>query len=71
MLVSPSLLSIPTPWLIAVLHLPPLPGAPRSELSMPAILEQAIAEARTLAEAGFDSLLLENFQFLLEILKDL
>jgi membrane complex biogenesis BtpA family protein len=61
MLAPPSLLSIPTPWLVAVLHLPPLPGAPRSEQSMPAIVEQAVGEARTLAEAGFDALLLENF----------
>ncbi|MEE9184632.1 MAG: BtpA/SgcQ family protein [Acidimicrobiia bacterium] len=45
--------------LIGVVHLPPLPGAPRysGDLS----LEGAVRDAGELEHAGFDSLIVENF----------
>jgi membrane complex biogenesis BtpA family protein len=46
---------------IAVIHLAPLPGAPRWDGSMKAVLERAQSEARALAGAGFDGLIVENF----------
>lgn len=44
-----------------MVHLPPLPGAPRWEGSFEAVLERAIADARTLAEGGVDAVLVENY----------
>jgi membrane complex biogenesis BtpA family protein len=51
----------PPPWLIAVLHLPALPGAPQSRLPVAQIAEQAAADAELVQEAGFTALMLENF----------
>lgn len=51
----------PRPWLIGVIHLPALPGAPASRLSMAALEEQACADARLLQDAGFSAVMLENF----------
>ncbi len=45
--------------LVGVIHLPPLPGSPRSELGMDAILAQVRADARALA--GYDAIVVENF----------
>ena len=47
--------------LVGMVHLPALPGAPRSALSMDAILTRAVGEAKVLADAGFDAVMLENF----------
>jgi membrane complex biogenesis BtpA family protein len=47
--------------LIGMLHLPPLPGAPRAALDLEAIEAQVLGEARILAEAGFDGCIVENF----------
>lgn len=47
--------------LVGMLHLPALPGAPESKLSLDAIEKALVAEARTLREAGFDAFMLENF----------
>jgi len=52
--------------LIGVIHLPALPGAPGAfALSADAALdragERALKEARAFAQAGFDSIILENF----------
>ncbi len=47
--------------LIGMVHLAPLPGAPRHSLSMDLIEERAVAEARLLHAAGFDGCILENF----------
>jgi len=47
--------------LIGMVHLPALPGAPRTQLPMDAIEERAVAEARLLCDAGFDGCILENF----------
>jgi len=49
------------PWLIAVLHLPALPGAPGSRRSVAEIADEAAQDACTLEEAGFTAVLLENF----------
>lgn len=49
------------PRLIGMIHLCPLPGAPRYGGDMAPILEAACADAKTLAHAGFDGLMVENF----------
>lgn len=47
--------------LVAMVHLPPLPGAPNDEgASVEAIAERAVREARLLDEGGFDGILLQN-----------
>ncbi len=45
--------------LIGVIHLPPLPGAPR--YSGDPALEATTRDAKELANAGFDALIVENF----------
>jgi membrane complex biogenesis BtpA family protein len=47
--------------LIGMVHLSPLPGSPRWAGSMSAVIDRALADARALADNGFDALLLENF----------
>ena len=47
--------------LIGMIHLPPLPGAPDYAGSMSAIVDSALSDARTLVAAGFDGLMVENF----------
>jgi membrane complex biogenesis BtpA family protein len=44
-----------------MVHLGPLPGAPRFGGDLKGVIEAAVADGRTLAEAGFDALLVENF----------
>ncbi len=46
--------------LVGMVHLGALPGTPRSAEPVAAIVERAVAEARLLAEAGFDAVMLEN-----------
>ena len=46
--------------LIGMVNVRALPGTPRHELSMQSIIEKAVEEARSLAEAGFHTLILEN-----------
>jgi uncharacterized protein len=48
--------------LIGMLHVRPLPGAPRyrAEEGMAAVLEQALYEARMLEDGGFDGVIVEN-----------
>jgi len=47
--------------LIGMVHLPGLPGAPQSRNSMDEIIRRAVREARVLAGAGFDAVIVENF----------
>lgn len=47
--------------LVGVLHLPPLPGSPRGREPVAAIARAAARDARHLAEAGFDRVIVENF----------
>jgi membrane complex biogenesis BtpA family protein len=46
--------------LIGMVHVAALPGTPLHSRPVSAIVEQAVEEARLLAEAGFDGILLEN-----------
>lgn len=46
--------------IVAMVHLQALPGSPRAALSPAEIARHAVEEARTLAAAGFDAILLEN-----------
>lgn len=46
--------------LIGMVHVAALPGTPRHSLPMKQIIAQATDEAKLLAEAGFDSILIEN-----------
>src|SRR4051812_46125055 len=47
--------------LVGVIHLPALPGSPRSELTADACARSAAADARVLADAGYDAIIVENF----------
>jgi len=46
--------------LVGMVHLRALPGTPQSRLAVREIVAIAVAEARQLASAGFDALLVEN-----------
>lgn len=46
--------------LIGMVHVAALPGTPRHRLSINDIIKQALNEAKTLIDAGFDALLIEN-----------
>lgn len=46
--------------LVGMVHLAALPGTPRSRDPVGVVVERAVAEARLLAEAGFDAVALEN-----------
>lgn len=50
-----------TPRLIGMVHLGPLPGAPRYRGNLGEILDAAVADGRALQSAGFDALMVENF----------
>ena len=47
--------------IIGVLHLLPLPGAPRFDGNKERIIEQALADAEALAAGGVDAIMIENF----------
>lgn len=49
------------PALIGVVHLEPLPGAPRSSLPVDSIVEAAVRDAVAWKEGGADAVLVENF----------
>ncbi len=49
------------PRLIGMVHLGPLPGSPRFGGDLDAIVNAAVDDARTLMDAGFDAVLVENF----------
>ena len=51
----------PIPRLVGMVHLLPLPGSPGFKGSVDEVLEAAVADAVTLAGAGFPALLIENF----------
>jgi membrane complex biogenesis BtpA family protein len=61
--VEPDSVPLPfsTPSLIGVVHLLPLPGSALHRQSMAEILARAEADARTLANAGFDAIIVENY----------
>jgi membrane complex biogenesis BtpA family protein len=45
---------------IGVVHLLPLPGAPRPSPGLTAVIARAVADARALADGGVDAMILEN-----------
>ncbi len=47
--------------LLGMVHLLPLPGSPRWGGSMREVVTAALRDARTLREAGFDGIVVENF----------
>ncbi|CCC80987.1 BtpA/SgcQ family protein [Thermoproteus tenax] len=49
------------PRIVGVVHLPPLPGSPRYSGDFSSIVEFAVENARRLEDAGFDGIILENF----------
>ena len=49
------------PSLIGVIHLRPLPESPRYDGDLAAVVASAASDARALAEAGFDGVMVENF----------
>ena len=55
------MIDLPSPALIGVVHLPPLPGSPRHILSMDEILARAIKDAQALKDAAFDAAIVENY----------
>jgi hypothetical protein len=54
-------MALPSRALIGVVHLPPLPGSPRSAMTVDAIVDRATDQARHLVDAGFDGVVIENF----------
>lgn len=46
---------------VGMVHLRALPGAPRYEGSLDAVVESALADARALEQGGVDAILVENF----------
>ena len=46
--------------IIGMIHVDPLPGAPRFGGNIPAIIDRAVAEARLYGEAGVDMIAIEN-----------
>lgn len=55
------MIDLPSPSLIGVIHLPALPGSPAHHLPMAEIMERALVDARSLAAARFDAVIVENF----------
>ena len=55
------MIELPSPALIGVIHLAPLPGSPRHSLPMDEIVSRAVEDARVLREAGFDAVIIENY----------
>lgn len=49
------------PRLIGMIHLGPLPGAPLFDGDFDSLITAALADAATLAGAGFDGIMIENF----------
>lgn len=49
-----------SPRLVGMVHLPALPGTPAGQLRLETIIEGAVRDARTLADSGFDGLLVQN-----------
>ena len=49
------------PRLVGMVHLGPLPGAPRFGGSIQSVLDRAVVDASVLAETGFDAVIVENY----------
>ena len=53
--------STQAPWLIGMLHCPPLPGSPRFDGDIATLRDRVLSDAELLVSGGFRSLMLENF----------
>lgn len=51
---------LPLP-VICMVHLPPLPGSPRNEMSLAAVRDQALRDAEALLQGRVHGLMVENF----------
>ncbi|MFW6076082.1 MAG: BtpA/SgcQ family protein, partial [Chloroflexota bacterium] len=49
------------PRFIGMVHLPALPGAPASQLSVDECADHAVRDARALKSGGADAIIVENF----------
>ncbi|UCE61616.1 MAG: BtpA/SgcQ family protein [Phycisphaerales bacterium] len=58
---DPVMIDLPSPALIGVIHLPALPGSPCHQFTVEEIVARAVADARTLRDAAFDAVIIENF----------
>jgi hypothetical protein len=56
-----SIFSAPRKTLIGVVHLKPLPGAPRWEGNLQALIDFAVADARAYERGGAHAIFIENF----------
>jgi membrane complex biogenesis BtpA family protein len=56
-----AMIELDRPILIGMVHLPALPGSAGYAGSMSAVIEHAVRDAVTLADAGFGVILIENF----------
>ena len=52
--------ALPPRSIIGMIHVQALPGSPNARSSVDDIVAQAAAEARVLADAGFDAIIVEN-----------
>lgn len=52
--------TLPSKAVVGMVHVQALPGTPKERLTIDEIVEQAAAEARMLADAGFDAVIVEN-----------
>ncbi len=55
------MIDLPTPALIGVIHLAPLPGSPQHLLPVPECIDRALKDACALASAGFHAVIIENY----------
>ena len=60
-LLEPARAPLPVPRLIGMVHLGPLPGAPRFAGSFQAVLDAALRDAEALIAGGMPALMVENF----------
>lgn len=54
------MISMGTPILIGMVHLPALPGSPNNKLSLDVIIRRAMRDAAVLQDAGFSAMIVEN-----------
>lgn len=52
---------MPIPRLVGMVHLGPLPGSPGFKGDFDSVLADAASDAATLAQAGFEAIMVENF----------
>ena len=55
------MIDLPSPALIGVIHLAPLPGSARQILTMDEVVERAVTDVQALKAASFDAAIVENY----------